>query len=139
PVAAKSKKNEFTQPPDQKGERVGEDSKTAEKSEAKPLKGDDSKFTSEDILQVMRRGGKDDVMVDEKATRPSPQKKEDPAVAPKAAVENSESLPPLKREQVDGLKGILAELSAVSGIIRCFLIGNDGITVVSISETSNNA
>jgi predicted regulator of Ras-like GTPase activity (Roadblock/LC7/MglB family) len=42
-------------------------------------------------------------------------------------------------EQVDGLKGILAELSSVSGIIRCFLIGSDGITVVSMGETSNNA
>jgi tetratricopeptide (TPR) repeat protein len=138
-TAAKPSKSNFTQPPDQKGELIAEESSADSKSENKPRSGDDSKFTSEDILQVMRRGGKDDVMVDEKTPKPSLKKKDESPVPPKPAVEKSESLPPLKIEQVEGLKGILAELSAVSGIIRCFLIGNDGITVVSIGETSNNA
>jgi predicted regulator of Ras-like GTPase activity (Roadblock/LC7/MglB family) len=45
----------------------------------------------------------------------------------------------LAQEKIDQLKGVLAELNAVSGIMRCFLIGKDGIIVVSMGESSNNA
>lgn len=104
---------------------------------AKNKKEDDSKFTSEDILQVMRRGGKDDVMVEEK-TPPAPGKKnETPPV--RTAEDEKRPETELRSGQVDGLKGILAELSAVEGIMRCFLTGNNGITIVSMGETSNNA
>lgn len=104
---------------------------------AKNKKEDDSKFTSEDILQVMRRGGKDDVMVEEK-TPPAQGKKSE---VPPARTEEVEKRPEteLRPDQVDGLKGILAELSSVEGIMRCFLTGNNGITIVSMGETSNNA
>jgi len=117
--------------------------KPAEKNEQSPAPKvspeDDSKFTNEDILQVMRRGGKDDVVLEEVRSKPpktaTPIQKEvavknDPA--PSAAKE-------ISPEKVEQLKGILAELNAVSGIMRCFLIGKDGIIVVSMGESSNNA
>ncbi|HET9869931.1 MAG TPA: tetratricopeptide repeat protein, partial [bacterium] len=140
-ASSKLKKNEFTQPPDQKEDVITEEVKADPKRQAKPKKEDDSKFTSEDILQVMRRGGKDDAVVEEKkapAPPPAaakdekkPEAKPEPAPAP--------SGPALKPEQVDKFKDILAELGTIDGIQRCFLIGKDGINVVSIGETSNNA
>jgi tetratricopeptide (TPR) repeat protein len=147
-ATAKLKKNEFTQPPDQKEDVITEEVKAENKKQAKPKKEDDSKFTSEDILQVMRRGSKDDAVVEEKKTPEAPKAsapketnaadkkpKEEPA---KASAPEKSSIT-LKPEQIDGFKDILAELGTIDGIQRCFLIGNDGINVVSIGETSNNA
>ncbi len=71
PSQAKLKKNEFTQPPDQKEDVLVEEPKMEVKNPHKTKKEDDSKFTSEDILLVMRRGGKDDVVVEEKKSVPS--------------------------------------------------------------------
>lgn len=66
--------------------------------------------------------------------------KHDPPAIVKNPVETKETAnASLSPEQLDGAKGVLAELSAVSGINRCFLTGNDGIIVVSMGETSNNA
>jgi len=137
-TASKLKKSDFVRPPDQK-EDLLEDAKSDLKNASKGKKEDDSKFTSEDILQVMRRGGKDDVVVEEKIQ--SSVKRSEPATSSLGENElakngNSSTL---KSAQLDGLKGILAELNAVSGIIRCFVIGSNGITVVSMGETSNNA
>ena len=135
----KFKKNDFMQPPDQKEDVIVDELKNNAKHSGKSKKEDDSKFTNEDILQVMRRGGKDDVVLEER-TSPLARSKSDSTQAQNNP--NSESKvtsPKLQAEQVDGLKGILAELNSVSGIIRCFLIGSDGINIVSIGETSNNA
>jgi predicted regulator of Ras-like GTPase activity (Roadblock/LC7/MglB family) len=44
----------------------------------------------------------------------------------------------LSSEQRENLKGVLAELSALEGITRCFLAGQDGIIVVSMGQTGNN-
>lgn len=110
------------------------DSKRSEKAK----KEDDSKFTSEDILQVMRRGGKDDAVIEE-IQKPQVRKQDNPVVS--ETLLESKPGPEFKflPEQLDGAKGVLAELSAISGIVRCFLTGNDGIIVVSMGETSNNA
>lgn len=134
---SKLKQNEFIRPPDQKEDVIVDDARTA-KGQGKPKQGDDSKFTSEDILQVMRKGGKDDVVMEEKM--PPVLKKSTPTPAAQTTVpEKIEAAPRLRPEQVDNLKGVLAELGAVSGILRCFLIDRDGINVVSVGETSNNA
>ncbi len=127
PAASKLKKNEFVKPPDQK-EDVLEEALRDGKRQAKPKKEDDSKFTNDDILQVMRRGGKDDVVVEEKKNKPLP-----------AAAPEKKAAPSLQELQIAGLKGVLAELGAVEGIMRCFITGNGGNTIVSIGETSNNA
>ena len=44
----------------------------------------------------------------------------------------------MQPSKIEELKGILADLSSVDGIMRCFVTGNDGITIVSMGETSNN-
>jgi tetratricopeptide (TPR) repeat protein len=144
---SKLKKNEFTQPPDQKEDVITEEVKT-DKRQIRSKKEDDSKFTSEDILQVMRRGSKDDAVVEEKKApdavkSPEPKSNNSPDKAPrqeeaKSTGQEKNSLP-LKPEQIDRFKDILAELGTIEGIQRCFLIGNDGINIVSIGETSNNA
>jgi len=136
--ASKIKKGDFVQPPDQKEDSIAEEERSAGKQEPKPKRGDDSKFTSEDILQVMRRGGKDDAVVDEKPSLPI-KKNEPPAPVSVTETAKKEIVPELRGDQVDGLKGILAELNAVSGIIRCVVMGSEGITIVSLGETSNNA
>jgi len=145
---SKLKKNEFTQPPDQKEDVITEEVKIDSKRQARNRKEDDSKFTSEDILQVMRRGSKDDAVVEEKKAPETPKSSEvksnnspDKIIKPEevkssAPEKNSFALKP---DQVDRFKDILAELGTIEGIQRCFLIGNDGINVVSIGETSNNA
>ncbi len=154
-TVSKLKKNDFIQPPDQKEDVITEEAKTDPKKQNKSKKEDDSKFTSEDILQVMRRGGKDDAVVEEKASS-QPLKKSEPAIvipvmsekkSPNTTIpvdtpgriEKQETAFQLESGQIDGLKGILAELSSVEGIMRCFLTGNDGKTIVSMGETSNNA
>jgi tetratricopeptide (TPR) repeat protein len=136
PAVSKLKKNEFTQPPDHKEDVLVEESKVdAKKSSRK--KENDSKFTSEDILQVMRRGGKDDVLVEEK--NPTMPIKQESAPEESKVMDNKTPQVKLDETKIDALKGVLAELGTVEGIRRCFLIGGDGIIVVSIGETSNNA
>lgn len=140
-AASKLKKSEFIQPPDQK-EDVLEEASAGGKRQEKPKKEDDSKFTNDDILQVMRRGGKDDVVVEEKKSKPAtPTPVAPPPAAPTPVPPpaDKKAAPALQAAQIDGLKGILAELSAVEGIMRCFVTGNDGNTIVSMGETSNNA
>jgi tetratricopeptide (TPR) repeat protein/predicted regulator of Ras-like GTPase activity (Roadblock/LC7/MglB family) len=137
-TSSKLKKSEFIQPPDQKEDTIVDDLKNDSKRPGKIIKDDDSKFTNEDILQVMRKGGKDDVVLEEKVIIPSAKKITVPSAAPVVAEKGKKSVS-LSDEQVEGLKKILKDLGAVEGIMRCFLIGNDGNTVVSIGETSNNA
>src|SRR5579859_1621487 len=107
---AKLKKSEFIQPPDQKEDSLIEETKVGPKKQEAVSKEDDSKFTSEDILQVMRRGGKDDVVVEEKPSKPVPKApvptpaKVEPAakVAPPANSTSSK----FTTEQLEGFKGV---------------------------------
>jgi predicted regulator of Ras-like GTPase activity (Roadblock/LC7/MglB family)/DNA-binding SARP family transcriptional activator len=137
-AASRLKKTDFTQPPDQKEDVIVDDGRLA-KSQGKTKKEDDSKFTSEDILQVMRKGGKDDVVTEEKAPPAAAKKVPSTPGSPVPSTEKKEPETKLKSEQVDGLKGILAELGGVSGILRCFVISREGNNVVSVGETGNNA
>ena len=136
PAGAKLKKNEFIKPPDQK-EDILEDQADPKRG-AKAKKEDDSKFTSEDILQVMRRGGKDDVVVDEKKAAPAP-RPAPPAPELKTAVAAKKGADSLSAEKIEGLKGILADLSSVEGILGCFITSNEGIIVVSMGQTGPQA
>ena len=138
-TSSKYKKNDFIQPPDQKEDVIFDETKNKTQQSGKLKKEDDSKFTNEDILQVMRRGGKDDVVLEEKTIQSSPSRNDSGPALNTPNLESKLTFPKLRSEQVDGLKGILAELNSVSGIIRCFLIGSDGINIVSMGETSNNA
>ena len=136
-VVARLKKSEFIQPPDHK-EDVLEEPRTDFKRPVRTKKDDDKKFTSDDILQVMRRGGKDDVVVEEKENLVRPKSSE---IVSNAKVKDFEkkndvSLSP---EQMESLKRILADLGSVEGIMRCFVTRGDGINIVSIGESSNNA
>jgi tetratricopeptide (TPR) repeat protein len=138
-AATKLKKNEFVKPPDQKEDVIVDEVRSDGKKRDAGKREEDSKFTNDDILQVMRRGGKDDVVVEEKPSSVSLKRQEaNPAPAIKAP-EKIGKVVRLQNAQVDELKGVLAELGGVSGIIGCFVIGEDGITVVSMGETSNNA
>jgi tetratricopeptide (TPR) repeat protein len=143
------KKSEFTKPPDQK-EDVLEEVSSDPKQISKPKKEDDSKFTSDEILQVMRRGGKDDVVVEEKKKAPAPEK---PIVAPthhsepsvrssepvkaaepaKASTEKKEQVG-IPADKIDGYKGILADLSSVEGIMRSFITDPKGVLLVSLGD-----
>ncbi len=136
PTVSKLKKNDFTQPPDHKEDVLIEESKL-DSQKGNKKKEDDSKFTSEDILQVMRRGGKDDVLVEENEKAPAVLKSVPEANTKVKAIEAKK--PSMDGVKTDGLKGILAELGSVDGIIKCFLVNREGITVVSIGETGNNA
>lgn len=136
-AASKLKKSEFIKPPDQK-EDVLEESSIDRKDQVKPKKEDDSKFTNDDILQVMRRGGKDDLVVEEKKAESAPLSSHS-APAPKLVAVAKKPEHNLQPTQIDNLKSILADLSSVEGIMRCFVAGNEGITIVSMGETSNNA
>jgi len=138
PSAHKLKKNQFTQPPDVKEDIIQDEAKQESKQKVKS--GDDSKFTNEDILQVMRRGGKDDAMLEEKKIKPVVVKSEPVVEAKKSAPpEPPQNSNKISSEQFDNLKGVLAELSGLSGIIKCLVSGRDGIPIVSMGETSNNA
>lgn len=137
PAVSKLKKSEFIKPPDQK-EDILEDVRADTKSQGRSKKEDDSKFTNDDILQVMRRGGKDDLVIEDKKNKPIlPTVKSSPEV--KAGSPDKKAEVSMQPAQIDGLKGILADLNSVEGIIRCFVTGNDGITIVSMGETSDNA
>lgn len=138
-AASKLKKSDFVKPPDQKEDVLVEDMKSNPQKQDTGKGADDSKFTSDDILQVMRRGGKDDVVIEEKAPVASVKKSEANPPQKIKVPEKTESAVHLEAGQIDEVKGVLAELCAVSGVIGCFVIGRDGITVVSMGETSNNA
>jgi tetratricopeptide (TPR) repeat protein/predicted regulator of Ras-like GTPase activity (Roadblock/LC7/MglB family) len=148
-VASKIKKDEFTRPPDPVGDTIGEDPKGQAKSvpgKTRKEGRDESKFTNEDILQVMLRGGKDDAMVEERS-KPTPPKKVEPPVAkapapvppapPKGPAESPASSQ-LSADQVDGLKGVLAELAGVEGIQGSFLAKEDGTPVVTLGKTGKD-
>jgi tetratricopeptide (TPR) repeat protein len=134
---SKLKKNEFIQPPDHK-EDVLDEIRFESKRPGKTKKEDDSKFTSDDILQVMRRGGKDDVVVEEKKNLAS-QNKSEPVSDVKVNNPEKKNDILFSSEQLDNLKRILAELGAIEGINRCFITRGDGISIVSVGESSNNA
>jgi predicted regulator of Ras-like GTPase activity (Roadblock/LC7/MglB family) len=157
-VASKIKKDEFTRPPEPLGDSIMEDSRDLKKgqSSAKLRRVDDSKFTSEDILQVMLRGDKDDVVVEEKPkavpqappemsadeteTSPSSPKREAEASLestpePQTAVEE----PALTSQQLESLKGVLAELAGVEGIRGSFLSGEDGTLLISLGKSGQDA
>jgi tetratricopeptide (TPR) repeat protein len=137
-ASSKLKRNEFTQPPDQKEDVIVDEGKS-EKHPAKEKKGDDFKFTNEDILLVMRRGGKDDVVVEEK-TPPPPVKKSEPPAAVRPTPEVKAALPPspINPEQVNALKEMLGELISVNGMIGCFFINTDGNVLVSLGEADKS-
>ncbi len=135
PVVSKLKKNEFTQPPDHKEDILVEESKTEGKKYSKK-KEDDSKFTNEDILQVMRRGSKDDILVEEKNIPDL--KKVEPLPVTQETIEKT-STTKWDNKKNGELKSILVELGSVDGIILCFLSDLEGNLVVSLGETGNNA
>ncbi|HVZ79619.1 MAG TPA: tetratricopeptide repeat protein [bacterium] len=146
------KKSEFTKPPDQKEDVLEETVET--KQFGKPKKEDDSKFTSDEILQVMRRGGKDDVVVEDKK-RATPNTKAPPnsgdsvipsEPAPTASSSGStkasavsKDMEVIPADKVDGYKGILADLSSVEGIMRSFITDSKGALLVALGESGNNA
>jgi tetratricopeptide (TPR) repeat protein len=134
---SKSKKIDFIQPPDQKEDALEEGPADARR-QGKVKKEDDSKFTNEDILQVMRRGGKDDILVEERNSSTASRKSEF-FNDQKTTVNKQTVHPALQPSQLDGLKEILAELNSVEGIMRCFITTPEGNTIVSMGETSNNA
>lgn len=135
PVVSKLKKNEFTQPPDHKEDVLIEESKNEDKKHTK-RKEDDSKFTNEDILQVMRRGGKDDILLEEKNLNGINMKVES-LPATREIVERTINTKWDSPKNVE-LKSILADLGSVDGIISCFLSDLDGNLIVSVGESSNN-
>jgi uncharacterized protein len=135
-ATSKFKKSEFIKPPDQK-EDILEEARLDKKAQGKNKKEDDSKFTNDDILQVMRRGGKDDLVVEDKKKQSAPQAIGIPRES-KSIISERKAISELQQTQIDDLKGVLAELSSVEGIMRCFITGDDGITIVSMGETSNN-
>ncbi len=102
-VASKIKKDEFTRPPDPVGDSIAEDVRDVKKvpPTTKARRNDDAKFTSEDILQVMLRSDKEDVVVEEKPKTPpsAPQKsavvvERKPAPAPTPAAPAKSEAPP---------------------------------------------
>lgn len=138
---SKLKKNEFTQPPDQKEDVLAEETKIDVKKSLKPKENDDSKFTNEDILLVMRRGGKDDAVVeDKKNSMPSAVSQQVKSLSPTtpAAPAVSEGLSPaewiLDEAKKSVLKGALAELAAVEGIMKGFWIGPDGKILIAPTD-----
>lgn len=143
---ANLKKSEFTKPPDQK-EDVLEEAPAEAKSAVKPKKEDDSKFTSDEILQVMRRGGKDDVVVEEKKKAPQGEKPapivtnqgQSKTSEPVKVVAESKDPLAIPADKIDGYKGILADLSSVEGIMRSFVTDPNGNLLVALGENGNNA
>ncbi len=139
PALSKLKKNEFTQPPDQKEDVLVEETKVEVKKNPKPKEDDDSKFTNEDILLVMRRGGKDDAVVEEKkiaVVAPEVPKESSPSVHPTSHVETASTSGgwTLDESKKSVLKGALAELAAVEGMIKGFWVGPDGKVLVASNE-----
>jgi predicted regulator of Ras-like GTPase activity (Roadblock/LC7/MglB family) len=120
-----------------------EASKSAAKEDAKKAaaagRKQDAKFTDEDIFQAM---GMDRVA--KPIENPAPKPAAEPAkIEPKTAVKEGEKpqatpTTAYSPEQIEVLKGTLAELASITGIRGCFLTGLDGISVVSIGENGNN-
>lgn len=132
--------------------------KPVEKKEPGPKKHDgdgkedDLKFTSDFVLELMEGGSKTKSVPEKKpaASDPVPTPKVEPVakvespVKPK--VEEPVPEPPQKEvaastfssEQTTTIKGALSELGRVDGILKCYLMGSDGIVVVSLGESSNN-
>jgi tetratricopeptide (TPR) repeat protein len=137
-ASSKLKKNEFTQPPDQKEDVIVDEGKS-DKRTVKEKKSDDFKFTNEDILLVMRRGGKDDVVVEEKTPLPTEKKSQPPVEAKPAPVEKA-AIPPslISPEQNSILKEALGELISVNGMLGCFFINTDGNIIVSLGEANKS-
>jgi len=120
--------------------------KTEKAKQAHLNKEKDSKFSDDDILQVMAMNRNDKVA--------KPSEKQDLIESPKTDMKTevkepekkkslSESQPVLPPHQfsqarIDVLKGVLAELASITGIRRCFLTSLEGISVVSVGENSNN-
>jgi tetratricopeptide (TPR) repeat protein len=139
------KKDAFTRPPDHKEDNIeSAPAKAAPKAgqpparDAKPAGRDDTKFTSEDILQVMQRGGKDDVMVEEKsAAKDAPAPPPPPAPSaptPVSAAPSPISPGGLAAGQVDQVRGVLAELAGTEGIIGSIMTLLDGSPAVSVGN-----
>jgi tetratricopeptide (TPR) repeat protein len=120
-----------------------------------PAKEDDLKFTSDFVLELMEGGSKNKPAPEKKATpsvpapvapaKSEPITKTEPLAKPKVeepAVEPSKkeaaATSAFSPEQTTTIKGALSELGRVEGILKCYLMGSDGIVVVSLGESSNN-
>lgn len=157
-VASKIKKDEFTRPPEPLGDSIQEDSRDFKKGQpsTKLRREDDSKFTSEDILQVMLRSDKDDVVVEEKS-KPVPhgprEARADEAKTPPSShspdaetlAVNASSSPTteeavvLTPQQAESLKGVLGELAGIEGIRGSFLSSEGGTIIVSLGQAGRDA
>ncbi len=174
-IPKRDNRDNFTKPPDQKEDSLAESpgvdlgQKTSARFSAPgqtaPFKvrsaktGDDFKFTSEDILQVMQGGGKDDVVVEEKGvpkpietSSPVPLPLATPPIPPPASVaapvssSDKEPAPvekrpvtPLTEEQVASVKSVLAELSATEGISGSLLTYENGEPAVTVGDLGGDA
>lgn len=169
-VASKIKKDEFTRPPEPVGDTITEETRETKKAPpvGRPRRPDDSKFTNEDILQVMLHGDKEDVVEEapanaeppaapepvktesaphavEKETSAAPVSEPEPIPsAEPAPVEASDPDAPapsseLTESQMESLKGILAELAGVEGIRGSFLSTEQGATLVSLGKAGADA
>jgi predicted regulator of Ras-like GTPase activity (Roadblock/LC7/MglB family)/DNA-binding SARP family transcriptional activator len=113
-------------------------------------KENDLKFTSEFFLELMEGSSKGKPSDVKPSAVPAPVKemsstKSDLSLRPKAeptpVLENPQTETtaiPFSPEKIGSLKSALSELSAVEGILKCFLMRSDGIAIVSIGESSNN-
>jgi len=147
-TARPPKRDAFTKPPDHKEDNIeaasaptsGPRPAPAVARDAKGRTSDDTKFTSEDILQVMQGGGKDDVMVEEKApvkAAPAPH----PAPAPPPPAPHAASVPAepasagsMNSSQIEQVKGVLAELAGTEGILGSMMTLPDGSPAVSVGD-----
>ncbi len=145
------KKDAFTRPPDHKEDNIeaasapaaGPRPAPAAARGAKGRTGDDTKFTSEDILQVMQGGGKDDVMVEEKVpikavpVPPQAPAPTSPPPAPPSTSVPAESVPAgaMSSSQIEQVKGVLAELAGTEGILGSMMTLPDGSPAVSVGDT----
>jgi tetratricopeptide (TPR) repeat protein len=131
------KKNELNSNPNLKAEKAKQAHLNKEK---------DSKFSDDDILQVMAMDR------NEKSIKPldKPDSTETKKTDVKVEIKETEKVkdssvskstsPPhqFSPARIDALKAVLAELTSITGIRRCFLTSLEGISVVSVGENSNN-
>ena len=142
PEHSKSEKVDFKKPPEKKEQDLSKRDKTDKEN--------DLKFTSEFFLELMEGSSKGKTGEEKSRSVPAPVKetssaKTDPLVKPKPTPVLSVEIPKTEAavssfssDKIENLKGVLSELSAVEGILKCFLMGSDGIAIVSIGESSNN-
>ncbi len=135
-ATVKLKKNEFIQPPDHKGDLL-EETRVDLKNPGKGKKEDDSKFTRDDILQVMRHGERDDAVLEGKKNQLG-FKKNESVLNAKIRGNETKADVYLSSEQTSGLKVILAELESMDGIMRCFITEGNGINIVSLGDSNDN-